>query len=84
MHEVFIWGGDHLDARYARATNVAYHKLPGRLLRLAAAVADSEAKLYDSFRTTNQLEDYLLKLKELSIKSLTPENLGTGLGTGLS
>jgi Nuclear pore protein 84 / 107 len=50
---------------------------------LSAAVADSEAKLYESFRSTNQLEDYLLKLKDLAIKSLTPENLGTGLGTGL-
>ena len=51
---------------------------------LAAAVADSGAKLHDCFRATNQLEDYLTKLKELSIISLKPENLGTGIGTGLT
>jgi len=50
---------------------------------LAAAVADSEAKLYDAFRATNQLEDYLGKIKELGVKSLAPENMGTGIGTGL-
>ena len=50
---------------------------------LAAAVADSGAKLYDSFRATNQLEDYLGKIKDLSILSLAPDNLGTGIGTSL-
>jgi hypothetical protein len=51
---------------------------------LAAAVADSGAKLYDSFRATNQLEDYLGKIRELGIQSLSPDNLGTGIGTGLT
>jgi Nuclear pore protein 84 / 107 len=51
---------------------------------LAAAVADSGAKLYDTFRATNQLEDYLGKVRELAIQSLSPDNLGTGIGTGLT
>ena len=51
---------------------------------LCSAVADSGAKLYDSFRATNQLEDYLGKIKDLSILSLKPDNLGTGIGTGLT
>jgi len=51
---------------------------------LSAAVADTGAKLYDSFRSTNQLEDYLAKIKDLSILSLKQDNLGTGIGTGLS
>ena len=51
---------------------------------LAAAVADSGAKLYDSFRATSQLEDYLGKIKDLSILSLRQDNLGIGIGTGLT
>jgi Nuclear pore protein 84 / 107 len=51
---------------------------------LSAAVADSGAKLYDSFRATNQLEDYLGKIKDLSILSLKEDNLGTGIGIVLS
>jgi hypothetical protein len=51
---------------------------------LTAAVADSGARLYDSFRATNQLEDYLGKIKALGILSLKPETIGTGIGTGLS
>ena len=51
---------------------------------LSAAVADSGTKLYNSFRATNQLEDYLGKIKELSILSLKQDNLGTGIGTGLT
>jgi len=51
---------------------------------LSASVADSGAKLYDSFRATHQLEDYLGKIKELSIFSLKQDNLGTGIGTGLT
>lgn len=51
---------------------------------VTAVVADSGAKLYDSFRATNQLEDYLGKIKELSILSLKQDNLGTGIGTGLT
>jgi hypothetical protein len=51
---------------------------------LAAAVADSGAKLFDSFRATNQLEDYLGKIRELGIQSLSTDNLGTGIGTGLT
>jgi Nuclear pore protein 84 / 107 len=51
---------------------------------LAASVADSGAKLFESFRATNQLADYLAKIKDLSILSLKPDNLGTGIGTGLS
>src|SRR5208282_1008334 len=51
---------------------------------LSAAVADSGTKLYECFRATNQLEDYLAKIKHLSILSLKQDNLGTGIGTGLS
>lgn len=51
---------------------------------LSAAVADSGAKLYECFRATNQLEDYLAKIKDLAILSLKPDNLGTGIGTGLT
>jgi len=85
MHEVFMWGADNLDARYPlRCCYVANASHLDDCFDLAAAVSDSEIKLYDSFRATNQLEDYLGKIKEMSIRSLAPNNLGTGIGAGLA
>ena len=85
MHEVFVWGGENIDVWYVsdlrKGCNGSYLD---DAFDLAAAVADSGAKLYDSFRATNQLEDYMGKIKDLSILSLAPDNLGTGIGTGLS
>jgi Nuclear pore protein 84 / 107 len=83
MHEMFLWGGENLDPAYllCQTTNKRYFD-DG--FDLAAAVADSGSKLHDCFKATNQLEDYLGKIKELSILSIRPENLGTGIGTGLS
>lgn len=86
MHEVFVWGGENLDAAYPspETRKLIICRYLEEAFDLAAAVADSGAKLYECFRATNQLEDYLTKLKELSIISLKPENLGTGIGTGLT
>jgi Nuclear pore protein 84 / 107 len=85
MHEVFMWGGENIDAWYC---TLVWGGINGSYLDdafdLAAAVADSGAKLYESFRATNQLGDYLTKIKDLGISSLAPDNLGTGIGTGLS
>jgi hypothetical protein len=38
--------------------------------------------LYECFRVTGQLEDYLGKVQELGILSLKPDHLGTGIGPG--
>lgn len=69
MHEVFVWSGENIDPLY----------LDGAF-DLAAAVADSGARLFECFRSTNQLEDYVGKIKELSILSLKQDNVGTGIG----
>jgi len=69
MHEVWVWGGENIDPLYLDDA-----------FDLAAAVADVGSKLYECFRATNQLEDYLGKIKELSILSLKQDNLGTGIG----
>jgi len=73
MHELYMWGAEEIDASYL-----------DECFDLAAAVADSNTKLYNCFRATNQLEDYVGKIKDLSILSLRKDNLGTGIGTGLS
>lgn len=85
MHEVFLWGGENIDPTYfVSLREFANDRYLDDCFDLSSAVADSGAKLYDSFRATNQLEDYLGKIKDLSILSLKPDNLGTGIGTGLT
>ena len=84
MHEVFAWGAENLDqscGSFRTKTNESY---VDECFDLVAAVADSGSKLHDCFLSTNQLEDYLSKIKDLAILSLLPDNLGTGIGTGLS
>jgi Nuclear pore protein 84 / 107 len=71
MNEVFVWGGENIDSLYLDDA-----------FDLAAAVADVGTKLYECFRVTNQLEDYLGKIREFSILSLKQDNLGTGIGAG--
>lgn len=87
MHEVFLWGGENIDPTYFRFPRMEVLmeiRYLDECFDLSSAVADSGAKLYDSFRATNQMEDYLGKIKDLSILSLKPDNLGTGIGTGLT
>jgi hypothetical protein len=71
MHEVWVWGGENVDVLYL-----------DDVFDLIAAVADEGGKLYECFRVTGQLEDYLGKVQELGILSLKPDHLGTGIGPG--
>jgi hypothetical protein len=71
MHEVWVWGGENVDVLYLDDA-----------FDLVSTVADEGGKLYECFRATGQLEDYLGKVQELGILSLKQDHLGTGIGPG--